>query len=245
MPGIYDSAIRAGQRVIPLLDQAALQHVNLVQRDIEQRFPLFVASLPEQVGKAPETADDKFATYTDSTAYFEHLAEGHRDELTSAFLASALHISQQPAAHICSVTDAGCMFGGSGLVMAMAGIKTTFHDFPGIGLDFIRWYAKEAHIEPYVELLPYGAPIHKADLCLALDVLEHTGNHLATLRWLKQLGQIICMTYPVSVPWNYPFDNAKVIDEWVDDEAIGWVLQRRHDVLFTSLHYERRMVIFQ
>jgi len=247
MPGVYDASIQAGSRVIKFLDTRLIPHVQAVQEAMAAAFPEFVQGLPPGRGLvAPVSGDaaQKYAVYTDSVAYFKRLRTTWHDTINTAFLTAVLSAFEQPETQWHTVVDAGCMYGLAGMAFAARGHQVFFHDYPGLGLDFCAWYAQRQGYQN-VACVPYGAPLRRADMCLALDVLEHTGNHLQTLRWLKELGHVVAMTYPTSIAFAPPYEPTRDLDEWVDDEALSWVLQARYDILFTSLQYNRRMVLFQ
>ena len=95
------------------------------------------------------------------------------------------------------IIDVGCASGLTGFRFVNKGHLVTFHDFEGIGLEFIRWFLKDrkygnAHwVVPYGNSLPYG----RYDAVVSIDVLEHTGNHLGYLKWLEN-------EFFISFPYN-------------------------------------------
>ena len=182
----------------------------------------------------PMALDDLRATYTQSWDYLAYLGNFHVDEVGS-FLADVAEMVT-PAG---TVVDVGCAAGYTGLQFAALGYQVTFHDFAGYGLEFIAWYAKRAGLK--VRIVPYSAELEQHDFALAIDVLEHTGNHLGTLRWLAGLGKTVALCYPTAA-YRPPF--VPVFDEWVDDDAIHRILDKRHHILRWEWHEERRFAIF-
>jgi len=147
-----------------------------------------------------------------------------------------------------TVTDVGCASGLTGLQFALDGRFVVFHDFEGVGLRFVRHFL-QAHglhgtVIPYLvspEEYDVGRPPPRSELVTAIDVMEHTGNHLGALRWLKSLGEVVALTYP-HVGFKPPY--ADVYDEWVDDEAIMWTVEKRHEIVRTY-DTERRFLVFR
>jgi hypothetical protein len=184
---------------------------------------------------------DKVQTYTKSTDYFFETMEYHRCPYVQEFNGVALQAMGAFKMH--TAVDVGCAWGVTGLVVAEHGIPVTFHDFEGAGLDFLRWTKNNGNLKDKINVVPYGDPIKRHGTCLAFDVLEHTGNHLAALRWFKELGDLVIMCYPTRVPLLEPF-KPYGLDEWVDDEAIMWTIQRRYQLIYSSLRYSWRSIVF-
>jgi len=204
---------------------------------IEKAGDEFLKNIPRHM--SDDT--DKIGTYTKSTDYFYQTLEYHRSPYVRSFNGLALQVL--PGFKLHDVVDVGCAWGITGLTFAMQGTPTTFYDYDGIGLDFLRWAKHDTSVGKNINVVPYGEPIKRHGMCLAFDVLEHTGNHLAALRWFKELGDLVVMCYPTRVPRLEPY-KPYGLDEWVDDEAIMWVIQRRYQLVYASLRYEWRAAIF-
>ena len=242
----------------------------------------FLDGVPEPDGDA-----DMRAMYTQSPRYLRDvIAPFHMQEdvlRCMAWLAGNV----QPH-H--TVWDVGCSCGFTGLTLARLGRKVAFHDFEGLALQFIRWYAAGENLDN-VEVVPYmqrfdteraayefelwlegnksrfdGQTTHDAfvawaketgcyvgevaELCqpehrdwaIALDVIEHTGNHLGFLRWMKELGSTVVFSVP-NPPFLPPY--MPVVDEWVDTQAIIWTIERRHQLLDTLQDNGRTYLVYR
>ena len=141
-----------------------------------------------------------------------------------------------------TVVDVGCATGVVGLSLAHKGMPVAFHDFEGIGLEFIRWYAQKHHLD--YTTIPYGQPIAQYDWAIALDVLEHTPNPLTFLRWISELGKNVFITYPCSIDFQPPYEPLRT-DEWTDDEAIVWVVEKRYEMFLNYRVDGRRYIGFK
>ena len=184
----------------------------------------------------PMSEMDLRATYTQSWDYLAYIGNFHADKPVGSFLAHIADLITDGD----TVVDIGCGAGYTGLQLAALGCKVTFHDFAGYGLEFIAWYAQREGLA--VRIVPYGTDLEQHDFAVAFDVLEHTGNHLGALRWLAGLGRTVALCYPTAA-YRPPFH--PVFDEWVDDEAVHWMLEKRHRILHWAWHEERRFAIFR
>ncbi len=214
-----------------LYNQIAKHYITII--NISHEF------LAERSG-TPVSSDNKMATYTSSLDYFTELLECHNDAQVIAFQSLIMH-THLPAA-VPSIVDVGCAFGLAGLPFAMMGYNVTFHDFEGVGLEFVRWITGRMNLVN-THVIPYGQPIPRHALALCFDVLEHTGNHLATLKWFKELGDIVAMTYPCRVAYRPPYLK-EGLDEWVDDELIVRAIEYRHRVVYKCYQYGWRSLVF-
>lgn len=190
--------------------------------------------LREVVGAVtpPMSIDDKRSTYTESGDYLLYTTQYHTD----AGMAELMnYIYKIPAR---SVIDAGCCSGFTGLLMALKSYyDVIFHDFEGLGLKFIRWFIEKHSLN--AEVVPYGEKIDCADLAIALDVIEHTGNHLSFIRWMNGLGRSKVICYPL-MAFAPPY--VDVMDEWVDDEAIRQIVGSRYETIFDWSQNGRRFL---
>jgi hypothetical protein len=203
------------------------------------RLSDFMALQPAQDSDVEISVDAKLDTYTRSAAYQIGVTQYHATEDTALFildLAQRIHPSD-------TIVDAGCASGFAGLSLAQFGRgRVIFHDYPGLGLSFLDWFIKNEPLEQ-ARVVAYTEPIEQHDWCLACDVLEHTGNHLAALKWFATLGKKVALCYPLSIGFSPPYVN--VIDEWVDDEMIQAAIARRHTILDTAIRDGRRCTIYE
>lgn len=174
--------------------------------------------------------------YTDSAQYLINTTIWHCDHTVDTFLHSSLQHFKPDN----TILDVGCMSGYTGLFYAWKGQRVTLHDFDGLALDWLRWLG-ERHGES-IRAVPYGQPVERHDWVVALDVLEHTGNHLGFLHWLESLGRTAIITYPL-MPFEPPYK--PVIDAWVDDEAINQIIGNRYDVIYSRLENGRRYLVYR
>ena len=65
------------------------------------------------------------------------------------------------------------------------------------------------------------------NIVVALDVLEHTGNHLGFLKWIEGLGEKAFISFPYITKFYPPYE--PVIDEWVDVDAISSIIVERYE----------------
>jgi 2-polyprenyl-3-methyl-5-hydroxy-6-metoxy-1,4-benzoquinol methylase len=204
---------------------------------LESLLRQFVAERPE----VPVSTSDKLRTYTTSPQYLAYCAQYHQSPDVAQFLLTVAGLIQPGD----SLVDVGCCAGFTGLMLAgYDKYPVTFHDYGGIGLDFLRWVLAN-HDYPQTRVIPYHQPIEPHKWVVACDVLEHTGNHLATLRWLSELssyGVVLC--YPTAPAFAPPYVTDR-LDEWVDDEAIQWVIERRYKVITSYIEETRRYTIYE
>jgi hypothetical protein len=212
------------------------QHIKDCQDKIVAAAVDFLGDRPN----TPVSNRDKAGTYTKSVDYIKELYEFHCDPWVLGFMAS-FHEMLGKTPRLKSITDVGCVFGFSGLPLAHAGYHVTFHDFEGYGLEFIKWYIAREKLD--AEVIPYGGVVHRQDVVLAIDVLEHTGNHLGAIKWFKELGDVVALSYPVRVPWKPPFEPSG-LDEWIDDELMCMALRFRYQVYNSSLQHGWRTVVY-
>jgi len=88
--------------------------------------------------------------------------------------------------------------------------------------------AKEKENDLDTQVVPYDEDPGVHDVAISLDVIEHTGNHLGYLRWISRLAKRVMICFPL-MGFAPPFE--VVIDEWVDAEAVRWVLEKRYKVV--------------
>lgn len=143
------------------------------------------------------------------------------------------------------VLDLGTGNGFTGLTIALlTSAQVVFSDFDAtsLGSQFIRDFC-EVHDLTY-EIRSYqDLDDTEYDIVIAADVLEHTGNHPAALRWFARLGKEVHICYPISVPWAPPY--IKRVDDWVDDELIMIAIAARYNLLGTIVSNRRRFVSYQ
>lgn len=200
---------------------------------------LLAQNYPEVIAIQQGTAygqDDAF--YTQSPWYQYYTTEWHLDPNVQYFINLIQEISEPDTSFI----DVGCATGLTGLTLAHLRPTqlVTFYDFPGIGQDFILDHSKRYHLN--TQFIPYGQAVQRHSLALALDVLEHTAMHTGTLEWLRYLGDNCAVTYPLR-PFRPPF--IKEADEYVDDEALLWVAEKRYHILFNHSANQRRFLLYQ
>lgn len=200
---------------------------------------LFVEQLREFVGAIPQripvSASDKIRTYTESADYLIGTTYFHNDIYVKQFEADFKKHS--PGTRF---LDVGCCTGSTGLALARRGYHVGFHDFEGLGLEFIRWLSGEESLD--TDVIPYGTkePVDY-NVAIALDVMEHTGNHLGFIRWISSLAPKVIITYPL-MAFAPPYE--MVIDEWIDDEAVRTILYERYTVLVDHTNASRRFLIW-
>ena len=184
----------------------------------------------------PASPHDLAATYTRSPAYLKYCSAMHHEDVAWRAFDWLLNDIREGE----SVVEAGCLTGMAGLRLAAAGKRVTFHDFEGLALEFIRWYIQQNGVTASV--VPYGKRVEQHDWCVSFDVLEHTCNVLGAVRWFKELGRTVAMTYPI-VPYQHP--HVPVIDEWIDHEALMWVLEQRYEVLERWERGTRKFIVYR
>lgn len=184
-------------------------------------------------------SDDLEETYTRSTEYLTYTTQFHRAADIAEFLVKVIN-QIKPGD---TITDVGCHSGFTGLSVVMAGKqRVTFHDFEGIGLEFVEWYIEHNDIGE-ARIIPYGTNPSRSKWVLAFDVLEHTGNQLAALKWLELLtNHYVAMTYPL-IGYHPPY--IKPIDEYVDDEAIQMVIDSRYTIKESYIADGHRFTIYE
>lgn len=201
--------------------------------------------LVEEDGRYKIEADKLQQLYTESPAYQLYITEFHDEPNIISFLNYVSDSAKDTFKELgvkTSFIDVGCGSGFTGLSLALSGdYFVTFHDFEGLGLDFIRDYLdKNDNIRGQV--IPYGLQVKRHTVAIALDVMEHTHNHLCTLRWLKELGDYVVLTYPL-MPYKPPF--IVEIDEYVDDEALLYICEKRYKVILSKVVNGRRFLIYK
>lgn len=196
--------------------------------------------LAERGNRVPISIEDKQATYTQSSDYLSYCTNYHFGSDFASFILKLAECIPQDA----SIIEVGCNSGFTGLTLSrLSGHNNiTFHDFAGLGLEFIGWYANEEAL-PTLQTVPYTNPLKaRYDWVLCTDALEHTGNHLGTLKWLASLADNVALCYPLA-EYRPPYCN--VMDEWVDDEAIQYLLNKRYTVLHSEIADGRRYFIYR
>ena len=171
--------------------------------------------------------------YTESVAYLDTLFGMHREKA----LQDCLAVISDRILFKERIVDVGCAAGLTGLPFALAGYHVTFHDYEGLGLRFLRHFIAEQQLAAVV--VPYGEPIEQHDWALAVDVIEHTGDQLACLKWLESLGKKILLTYPLTIEYQPPYLVSRV-DEWVDDLGIVSLVDYRYKVFLCVKCEQRR-----
>lgn len=195
--------------------------------------------LATQDRHAPISTANLRATYTESTSYLMAVICQFHAQMPVLKFTDRLMAEISAGA---TVVDVGCAGGITGLTLAREGFRVTFHDFEGLGLDFVRHYAAREGLD--VRVVPYGeepAGFHH-DWAVALDVIEHTGNELGFLRWMKQMGDTVAFSIP-TVGFEPPY--RPVVDAWIDREAVEWVVRRRYEVLYWQMIENRTFVVFR
>lgn len=197
-----------------------------------------VEFLSQQNNNIPAALGDLQKTYTESGEYLMYVTQYHH---TSNLVLFILDLVERISPGD-SIIDVGCSSGFSGLTLARYGChNVTFHDYAGLGLEFIAWYAKQEGLP--LKTIPYANPTEaRYNWVLCMDVLEHTGNHLGTLKWLESLGDNVALCYPL-MRYDPPY--IQTIDQWVDDDAIQWIITKRYTVLDTKIVDGRRYTIYR
>jgi hypothetical protein len=149
-----------------------------------------------------------------------------------------------------TILDLGCATGTIGAWFAAQDHPVLFYDYEGFGLRFLHesdwdgWIKKERSAPRVAHVVSYDEPAPRASWVLALDVMEHTGDPLRFLYWIGALGRHFAVSYPVEIAFRPPF-MPQQIDEWVDDEAVNWVIERRYRMLESYRANGRRYIIFR
>ncbi len=183
-----------------------------------------------------QTTCDPHEAYSESPAYQMYSIEFHDDPQVYSFLDALLLNAPDTA----SFVDVGCCTGVTGLCLAMAGRYVTFHDYEGLGPDFVKHMLAKYNLSG--GFIPYGYPINRHSIAIALDVLEHTSSHTSMLTWMTELGDNVAITYPVH-PYRPPFIN--YVDQYVDDAAIMLVVEQRYNIIFTAIANGRRFLVYK
>ena len=181
---------------------------------------------------------DWMPRYTASPSYLRYLGDFHTQRAVVEFMEWLLGAMPKDA----TVYDVGCVCGYTGLPLAMRGYDVAFHDYEGLGLQFVRWFTGQHNGALATSVVPYGQPTQQRDWAIALDVIEHTSNQLGFLRWLKELGRTAVFSFPMATylpPYNNP------LDQWVDGEAILWILERRYNVIEHYVADMRTYVVYE
>ncbi len=183
---------------------------------------------------------DKPRIYAQDLGYLYHSADWHASPYVCRFFDRIAKMVGEND----TILDVGCESGMSGLTLGLlSGCKVVFHDFPGQGPLFALHQGEKDGLR--VSFIPYGdTTLPYAGYVLAIDMLEHTDHHMATLRWLGGLGKVKVVTYPATVRFEPPYRKDR-LDEWVDDEAILWLLQKRHRMIESYLEDGRRYLVYE
>lgn len=195
----------------------------------------FIKDKPEPMPSTAETdgvhyiTTDYMRVYTESPAYLgADICDFHCQPAMVEFT----HWLLQQVKPDSTVIDVGCSTGFAGLTLAMDGHAVTFHDYEGLALEFIQWFAYHAGIA--VDIVPYarGLELPRYDWVLALDVIEHVSNQFAFLRWVCELGDNVALTFP-QVGYEPPY--IQRLDEWIDADMVlailrtgGWDVRRHY-----------------
>jgi hypothetical protein len=183
-----------------------------------------------------QTVCDPHEAYSESPAYQMYSIEFHDDPQVYSFIDALLLNSPDTASFI----DVGCCTGVTGLCLAMAGRYVTFHDYEGLGPDFVKYMLEKHNLRG--EFVPYGLPVRRHSIAVALDVLEHSSSHTSMLTWLTELGDNVALTYPVH-EYRPPFIN--YVDQYVDDPAIMVIAELRYAIVFTVIANGRRFLVYK
>lgn len=193
--------------------------------------------LDPEDGSILPSADDKMRTYTESAVYISATTAFHFNDRVAEFFAFMLDLIKPDE----RIIDVGCCSGFTGLLLMLNNrYNVQFHDFDGLGLSFVRSFLQSRRYSQ-ASVVPYGDQPKPSDWVVALDVLEHTGNHLGFLHYLDGLGDKFVVTYPL-MTYRPPFVN--VIDEWVDDVAIEHIIDQRYDMIKSYTTDGRRYMIY-
>ncbi len=190
------------------------------------------------------TTDSKLNLYTQDSTYLLYSVGWHSGYDICQFIEE---LARQIAPDD-SVIEVGCESGITGLTLAHLchncdQFYLTLHDYDGLGPQFARDYAKKHNLP--IHWQPYGVEPERHNWVVATDVLEHSGNHLAFLKWLDILGHFKVVTYPLSGRFCPPYGIESVIDEWVDDEGVLEVIGRRHRMIVSRIRDDRRYLIYE
>lgn len=190
-------------------------------------------------------SDKLYQLYTESSIYQLYITEFHDDPYIQDFIKILSDVSRHTFEKLGRKTDfvdVGCGSGFTGLILALSGnYHVVFHDFEGLGLDFVKDYLSQ---NPQISgsVIPYGLNVPQHTVAVALDVMEHTHNHLCTLRWLKELGSYVALTYPLK-EYKPPF--ILEIDEYVDDESLLYICEHKYKVILSEIANGRRFLIYK
>jgi hypothetical protein len=238
---MFTNLPRLGDQVQFRIDESVSQEsFNLINAYHDQIKCAANDFLKDKHG-APVSSEHEYETYTNAPDYFKSTMSYHSDPWVIAFEAIIASICIN--AKYKTVVDVGCAFGITGLTLASFGLNVTFHDFPGLGLEFVQFVKDNSRLRDTITIIPYGEYITKHDVCCALDVTEHLPNTLAGIAWYKDLGNLVAISYPCRVPRRRPFEN-EGLDKWMDDECLQWLIQRRYQMFYSSLQQEWRSTIY-
>ena len=191
----------------------------------------------EQQENGIVTAADR-RVYTASPWYQVYTLTFHDDVWVSRFIDMLANNMTAEATFL----DVGCCNGATGLVLALMGRNVTFYDYEGLGLSFVRDFIARHELTAHTSVVPYGVSLPHCDIAIALDVLEHTSSHTAALRWWRELGTYVAISYPLA---SYRPPYIIHLDEYVDDEAILLVAERRYEIIFNEIRNMRRFMVYQ
>ncbi len=190
---------------------------------------------PPGLDSLPKNIDDVNDIYVNNSEYLMSCTSFHFSDDMIDF-----HMKLEGAIGIDdSVIDVGCESGITGLLLAHSDRKVTFFDYDSIGLWFIRWYLDKMHLPGETRI--YSSDMPKHDYALALDVIEHSGDSLAFLRWMETLGKKVFITYPLTVGWQPTYLPTR-IDEYVDDDAVRLICHARYSVFLDERVDDRRFL---
>ena len=179
---------------------------------------------------------DWMPRYTRSPGYLRYLGAFHSQPQVNDFMGWLISAIPQGS----TIYDVGCVCGYTGLVLALAGFDVAFHDYEGLGLDFVRWM-HESNEDLNISVIPYGQPAPKRDWAIALDVIEHTTNQLGFVRWMADLGRVASFSFP-GVAYTPPFEFP--LDQWIDAEAILMTISLRYRVTRCNVVDGRTYITF-
>lgn len=180
--------------------------------------------------------------YQTSLKYLLATMGYHQDAELECFLVKVRERIQQEG----KVLDLGCATGVVGTWFLLQGYPVAFQDYMGWGLKFLQEQPWESIVNWEVdvpEIIAYGHQVLDVDWVLALDVIEHAGDPLRFLHWIGKLGKNIALSYPIEIPFQPPYLPQRT-DEWVDDEAVNWVVAKRYNLLESYKANGRRYIAY-
>ena len=194
---------------------------------MQKKFDEFLSENPTIVNSVCAdvvSAYRKNDTYKKSVRYIrDNASPFHTDHHVQNYLSNYIVKLDSPK----KVIDVGCASGITGLNFLEFGHHVTFHDYDGIGLEFLRWLRfSEKRQNMLISSYECSLSHTPYDIVVAFDVLEHTGNHLGFLKWMESLGKSIVLCFPYSQGFTPPYEPQ--LDEWVDVDAICNIINLKY-----------------